>query len=64
MGFGRAVPLVAFLLAGCASLPGSSPPPADTFELSAPSVPAKLPRKRGVQILIAEPTALKALDSQ
>ena len=48
--------------AGCAALPGGGPAPLDTFELSAAAVTAG-PRSRR-QILIAEPSALKALDSQ
>ena len=49
-------------LAGCAALPGGGPAPLDTFELSAPAVTAKSHSRR--QILIAEPSALKALDGQ
>src|SRR5690606_23885591 len=48
---------------GCAALPGMGPKPLDTFELTAPetlSSGRKLPRR---QVLIAEPVALKALDS-
>ncbi|RWM07087.1 MAG: ABC transporter [Mesorhizobium sp.] len=48
-------------LAGCAAL-GAKPPPLDTFELSAPSVDMRGHSRR--QILIAQPSALKALDSQ
>jgi cholesterol transport system auxiliary component len=55
------VVLLALGLAGCAVL-GKGPPPLDTFELSAPSVETHHHNKR--QILIAEPAALKALDSQ
>ncbi|ESZ15070.1 ABC transporter [Mesorhizobium sp. L48C026A00] len=56
------VVLLALSLAGCAFLPGGGPAPLDTFELSAPSLDA---RGRGrQQILIAQPSALKALDSQ
>jgi cholesterol transport system auxiliary component len=47
--------------AGCAAL-GVRPPPLDTFELSAPSVAAQHRSRR--QILIAEPSSLKALDGQ
>ena len=50
-------------LAGCAALPGGGPAPLDTFELSAPSVDGAW-RTAARQILIAEPSALKALDSQ
>jgi cholesterol transport system auxiliary component len=49
---------LALLLPGCASTPKL-----DTYELSAPS-PAEGARRRGVQVLIAEPSALKALDGQ
>lgn len=56
-----ALTLVGFVVAGCAAL-GVAPPPLDTFELSAPSIAAQHHSRR--QILIAEPAALKALDSQ
>ncbi len=49
-------------LAGCAALPGGGPAPLDTFDLSAPSVSARGRSSR--QVLIAQPAALKALDSQ
>jgi cholesterol transport system auxiliary component len=49
-------------LSGCAALPGGGPPPLDTFDLSATTVSARAHSRR--QILIAEPAALKALDSQ
>ncbi|CDX26912.1 conserved exported hypothetical protein [Mesorhizobium sp. SOD10] len=48
-------------LTGCAVL-GGRPTPLDTFELSAPSVDVRAHSRR--QILIAQPSALKALDSQ
>ena len=56
--------LAALVLAigGCAALPGGGPAPLDTFELSAPSVASQAHSRR--QILIAQPSALKALDSQ
>jgi len=54
---------VALALSGCALLPGGGPAPLDTYELTAPSSPEKHARKR-MQILIAEPSALKALDGQ
>jgi len=44
-------------------LPGGAPPPLDTYELSAPSGEA-VSRRGKTQILIAEPSALKALDGQ
>ncbi len=50
------------LLAGCAALTGSTPS-LDTYELSAPRIESRSPRGR-TQILIAEPSALKALDSE
>jgi cholesterol transport system auxiliary component len=56
------VALLALALASCAALPGGGPAPLDTFELSAPSVGARGHSRR--QILIAQPSALKALDSQ
>ena len=56
------VALLALTLASCAALPGGGPAPLDTFELSAPSVDAHGHSRR--QILIAQPSALKALDSQ
>jgi cholesterol transport system auxiliary component len=51
------------MLPGCAVLGGGSTP-LDTYELTAPAVPAAGPRRARVQILISQPTALKALDSQ
>jgi len=54
--------LLALVLASCAALPGGGPAPLDTFELSAPSVDAHGHSRK--QILIAQPSALKALDSQ
>ena len=61
----RSVALVAALsmsVPGCALLGGKAKP-LDTYELSAPG-PDKSRAKRGIQILVAEPSALKALDSQ
>ncbi|KQZ96540.1 ABC transporter [Mesorhizobium sp. Root157] len=49
-------------LSACAALPGGGPAPLDTFELSAPAVEARGHSRR--QILIAEPSALKAFDGQ
>lgn len=54
---------LAVLLSACAALPGGGPAPLDTFELTSPSPPAR-GRAGGVQVLIAEPAALKALDGQ
>jgi cholesterol transport system auxiliary component len=53
--------LLLLTLGGCAAL-GAKPAPLDTFELSAPSVGVSAHSRR--QILIAQPSALKALDSQ
>ncbi|ESY15748.1 ABC-type transport auxiliary lipoprotein family protein [Mesorhizobium sp. LNJC394B00] len=60
-GYRSAVVLLGLTLAGCAAL-GGKPAPLDTFELSAPSIDARGHSRR--QILIAQPSALKALDSQ
>lgn len=49
-------------LSGCAALGGGTPK-LDTYELSAPAVPEG-GRRAGLQVLIAQPTALKALDGQ
>jgi cholesterol transport system auxiliary component len=54
--------LFALSLVGCAALPGGGPAPLDTFDLSAAPVSAHGKNRR--QILIAQPAALKALDSQ
>mgnify|MGYP002078996052 CR=1 FL=1 len=54
---------LAVTLQGCAALPGLGPAPLDTYELSAPAPETRI-RKRRTQILIAEPSALKALDSE
>lgn len=56
-----ALTLAAGLLSGCALL--RSPEPLDTYELTAPTSDSKRGGGRG-QILIAEPSALKALDGQ
>lgn len=55
--------VLATLLGGCALVPGGGPAPLDTYELTTPSVTARAARSRR-QILVAEPVALKALDSQ
>lgn len=60
--FRSGVASLALALASCAALPGGGPAPLDTFELSAPSIAAHGHSRR--QILIAQPSALKALDSQ
>ncbi len=43
---------------------GGGSTPLDTYELSAPSPAPKGPRHSRVQMLVAEPTALKSLDGQ
>lgn len=53
--------LVAAFLPGCALLGGGSAP-LDTYELTAAD-PGGGAKRRGVQILVAEPSALKSLDS-
>lgn len=64
--YGSAAPAIALCVAlaasGCAALPGGGPKPLDTYELSAPDQGRDQTRGR-VQILIAEPSALKSLDS-
>ena len=60
--FQSAAGLLALLLSGCAALPGGGPAPLDTFDLSAAAVASHGHSRR--QILIAQPSALKALDSQ
>lgn len=52
-------------LSGCAALlPGGGTPELDTYELAAPAPTVSTPRRSRVQVLIAEPTALKVLDEQ
>jgi len=58
------VAVVAFALSGCALLPGGGPAPLDTYELSAPAAGAAQKARNRTQILIAEPSALKALDGE
>ncbi len=60
--FGSGVVLLVLALAGCAALPGGGPAPLDTFELSAANVASHGHSRR--QILVTEPSALKALDSE
>lgn len=55
---------VAFLLSGCAALPGFGPAPLDTFDLSTPAAQTSGRHLSRTQVLIAEPTALKTLDGQ
>ena len=56
------VAMLALLLQGCAFLGGGTPA-LDTYELSAPT-PKDGPRHPRLQVLIVEPSALKALDGQ
>lgn len=51
-------------LAGCAALPGFGPGPLDTYELTAPEPSTSGRKLARRQVLVAEPTALKALDSE
>jgi len=54
--------VLALSFTGCAALPGGGPAPLDTFDLSAAPVASHGHSRR--QVLIAQPAALKALDSQ
>lgn len=58
------VMLLLAALAGCSSLGGGSNKALDTYDLAVPDVASSGSRKAKVQILIAEPQALKALDSE
>jgi cholesterol transport system auxiliary component len=58
------VMLLLAALAGCSSLGGGSNKALDTYDLAVPDVATKGSRKTKVQILIAVPQALKALDSE
>lgn len=51
------------LASGCAVVGGGSAP-LDTYELSAPAADGGGPRRARVQVLVAEPTALKAFDGE
>jgi len=53
---------ISLLLSGCALLGGSKP--LDTFELMTPAIEAQTRGRSYRQILIDEPSALKALDGQ
>lgn len=57
------VALLGLLLTGCAALSGGRSKPLDTYELTAPAVSSRQAGGR-TQVLVAEPLALKALDSQ
>jgi cholesterol transport system auxiliary component len=58
----RASLLFALLLSACSSLGGVKP--LDTFDLTTPDAVKAGPRKGKVQVLVTEPQALKALDSE
>ncbi|MCO5157123.1 MAG: ABC-type transport auxiliary lipoprotein family protein [Aquamicrobium sp.] len=51
-------------LTGCAALPGGGPAPLDTYDLTSISAEAAGPKRGRMQILVAEPDALKALDGE
>lgn len=53
---------LALFLSGCALFGGSTP--LDTYDLSAPAAVATARRSHHLQILVAEPTAIKAFDDQ
>ena len=57
------VALSVCLLAGCAALGGTSAV-LDTYDLAAPEAVSAEAVRRGTQVLIAEPVAVRALDSQ
>jgi cholesterol transport system auxiliary component len=54
--------LLAAMLAGCSSIGG--PEKLNTYDLTGPQKVSAGPRKGKVQVLVTEPTALKALDSE
>lgn len=58
-----AILLASGFLPGCSSLGGTNKA-LDTYDLAVPSVEKAGKRKTGIQILIAEPQALKILDSE
>ncbi|MCO5058092.1 MAG: ABC-type transport auxiliary lipoprotein family protein [Rhizobiaceae bacterium] len=67
MGFGRTIAgltIAGVLLAGCAAVPGLGPGALDTYQLTITPPPAKGRRLSRTQVLVAEPSAIKALDSQ
>jgi cholesterol transport system auxiliary component len=55
---------LALALQGCSGFPFGSTPQLDTFELTRAAPTAEAPRRSRTQVLIAEPTALQALDGQ
>jgi cholesterol transport system auxiliary component len=62
-GAGRgAYMALALTLAGCSSIGGAAP--LNTYDLTAPDAVSAGPRKGKVQVLVTEPQALKALDSE
>jgi cholesterol transport system auxiliary component len=56
------VSFLAALLAGCSSIGGAEK--LNTYDLTGPEKVSAGPRKGKVQVLVTEPTALKALDSE
>lgn len=56
--------LCAALLSSCAAVTGGQVATNDTYELAVPQISQANAVRRGVQILIPEPTALKAVDSE
>lgn len=54
--------VVGSVLSGCAAVPGLGPAPLDTYALSAPSAAENGRHLTRRQLLVAEPSALKALD--
>ena len=56
--------VAASVLPGCAALPGGGPAPLDTYDLSSAAVDTAGPRRGRMQVLVAEPTALKSLDGE
>lgn len=53
---------IALALAGCSAIGGTTP--LNTYDLTAPDAVTAGPRKGKVQVLVTEPQALKALDSE
>jgi len=56
--------MAALALSGCAALPGGGPAPLDTYDLTSISAETAGPKRGRMQILVAEPGALKALDGE
>lgn len=61
--YGMALALLSAIASGCSSVGGASKP-LDTYDLAVPEISETKSSQSGVQILIAEPQALKALDSE